>query len=105
MSFEISELMIQLAEAAEQTVPCTVGNTKAPAPACTSATTKAPAPTCKSGNTKLPGEIVPEIECITGGNTKASAPTRGPQAELETVRQELQAKMATIARRKATVAG
>jgi hypothetical protein len=100
MSFEISELMIQLAEVqGPQAMTCITGGstkaapTPAPAPDCVSGSTKAPPPpTCVPGSTKAPQ---PEI-CIPGGSTKALQELAvDAAAELDAVRAQLRDRLVT----------
>jgi hypothetical protein len=98
MSFEISELMIQLDEVERAESPsCKVGSTKPPAPTCAPGSTKPPAPAsppvCVPGSTKEQ----PLIECIKGGSTKSlQESTIDASADLDAVRAQLRDRMATV---------
>jgi hypothetical protein len=101
MSFEISELMIQLAEVqGPQAMTCiTGGSTKAaptptPAPVCTAGGTKAPpspSPTC------TPASKEPKpLTCIVGGSTKAQQElTVDAGADFDAVRAQVRDRLAT----------
>jgi hypothetical protein len=83
MSFEISELMVQLAEASE----------KVPAPApCTPGSTKAPPPTCVPGSTRKPE---PEI-CIPGSTRSQLESSVDATADLDAVRAQLRDRLAAV---------
>ena len=68
MSFEISELMMQLAEASEKAPACREASTKAPPPECIMASTKAPVPPVCTASTKAAPK--PDYIC-TVASTKA----------------------------------
>jgi hypothetical protein len=87
MSFEISELMVQLAEASEKKEPaCREGTTKAPAPppVCVPGTTKAPQP---------PQKPKPDIICSTGTTKAQQTSTIDAVEDLDAVRAQLRERL------------
>jgi len=91
MSFEISELMIQLAEASDKAPGCKEGSTKAPPPTCVPGSTKAP-PGCNPGSTKRPE---PEI-CVPGSTKSELTSTVDANADLDAVRAQLRSSLTTV---------
>jgi hypothetical protein len=99
MSFEISELMIQLSEAKEKAPGCRDSSTKAPTICEPGSTTKVPkeAPKiCEPGSTtKVPKEK-PMI-CEPGSTTKAQLDERVRAIDdLDAVRAQMRERLATV---------
>ena len=97
MSFEISELMVQLAEASEKAPACKEGSTRAPAPGCKPGSTKEPppkepSPICVPGSTRKPE---PEI-CIPGSTRSQLESSVDATADLDAVRAQLRDRLATV---------
>jgi hypothetical protein len=96
MSFEISELMVQLIEAV-----CQPGSTTKAAPqetpACRDSTTKAPAqPICQPpSTTKAPTEK-PDVICSTSTTKAAYEDTITAGSDLEAVRAQLRERLAAV---------
>jgi hypothetical protein len=99
MSFEISELMVQLSEATEKAPGCRDSSTKAPTicePGSTTKAPKEPPKICEPGSTtKVPKEK-PMI-CQPGSSTKAQLDDHASAMDdLDAVRAQMRERLATV---------
>jgi hypothetical protein len=95
MSFEVSELMMQLTEAKEKEKPACKVSTKAPE--CQpGSTTKAPPTECQPGSTTRVPERQPMI-CQPGSTTRAEQTSviEG-SADFDAVREQLRSRLTTV---------
>jgi hypothetical protein len=98
MSFEISELMMQLAEASEKDPGCIKASTKAPPPGCREASTKAPPPGCREASTKAPPKEAPtpDFICLTASTKAQDTSTVVASDDFDAVRDQLRASLTTV---------
>lgn len=99
MSFEISELMVQLSEAKEKpSTVCQPGSTtKVPDICQPGSTTKAQPTICQPGSTTKEQPGVKPLVCETGSTTKAQLDERvSASDELDAVLAQMRETLATV---------